>query len=391
MIKKRISRKKEASCRVFSCPQCQKSPVLPGAADGLPLGLQAEELEAIKKNGVEGYDVAAVVDPQTRQAVIFSNRSGRITPQDLKEARSLHENAFKQALAGHIHHYEWGLEKDDKHYFYQTTLIPLRGEKAKVCSILSLTRDITHWGGAYQGGDMLREGTPPRTFSQILLAAREAEKKEISKALHDEIGSSVVILTALLSLVKASVKEGNAKQALADIAKLDAQIKDSIDRVKNIVVSLRPPSLENDGALGGSIRELLENISGYVQIPYTFEYNAAVGENGISDSVKILLYRIVQEALNNIVKHARAKNIYVLLERQGEEIHLIVKDDGIGFKPVKQRSIRKVGLLAMKDSVHLLGGTISIKSAPGEGTRIEVVCPCVVYGGKNEKENSIGR
>ena len=261
-------------------------------------------------------------------------------------------------------------------------MIPLRGDKAKVSSILSLSRDISHWGGAYQGGDMLREGTPPRTFSQILLAAREAEKKEISKALHDEIGSAVVILTALLSLVKASVKEGDQKQALADIAKLDAQIKDSIDRVKNIVVSLRPPSMENDGALGGSIRELLENISGYVHIPYTFEYNPTSGENGISDSVKILLYRIVQEALNNIVKHARAKNIYVLLERTNDQIHLIVEDDGIGFRQMKQRSIRKVGLLAMKDSVRLLGGNISIKSAPGKGTHIEVVCPCVVYGGK---------
>ena len=209
-----------------------------------------------------------------------------------------------------------------------------------------------------------------------------AEKKEISKALHDEIGSAVVILTALLSLVKASVKEGDRKQALADIAKLDAQIKDSIERVKNIVVSLRPPSLENDGALGGSIRELLENISGYVHIPYTFEYKPSASENGISDSVKILLYRIVQEALNNIVKHARAKSIYVLLDRTGDQIRLIVQDDGIGFKQIKQRSIRKVGLLAMKDSVRLLGGNISIKSEPGKGTRIEVVCPCVVYGGK---------
>lgn len=382
MIKKRISKKKEESCCVFSCPQCKKSVNEPCPGAAVPFLMQTDDLESIKKNGVDGYDVVALVDAKTRQIAIFSNVSGRVSLQDIKEGRRLHRRAFEQALDGRIHHYEWGLEKADKHYFYQSTLIPLCNAQGEVGNVLSLTRDITNWGGGYRAGDMLREGVPPRTFSQILLAAREAEKKEISKALHDEIGSAAVILTALLSLVKASVKEGDRKQALADISKLDAQIKDSIERVKNIVVSLRPPSLENDGALGGSIRELLENISGYVHIPHTFEYQPVPGENGVSDSVKILLYRIVQEALNNIVKHSRAKHIYVLLERKNDAIRLVVEDDGIGFKLLKQGSIRKVGLLAMKDSVRLLGGTISIKSAPGKGTRIEVVCPCVVYGGK---------
>ena len=381
MTKKRISQSKGERCRVFSCPQHKQQPAPQEAAQGLLGALAPEDLKSIQKHGVEGYDVVAVVDALTRQATVVSNISGRLSPADITDNLTAYSRPLKQALEGHIQHYEWGLEKAGKHCFYQTTLIPLSGENNQIDRILFLTRDITYWGGVYRGGEILREGTAPRTFSQILLAARETEKKEISKALHDEIGSAVVILTALLSLVKASVKEGNRKQALADIAKLDAQIKNSVDRVKNIIVSLRPPSLENDGALGGSVQELLENISGYVHIPYTFEYDPATKENGISDSVKILLYRIVQEALNNIVKHARASKIYVLLARQGDQIRLVVEDDGVGFKPVKQRSIRKVGLLAMQDSVRLLGGTISIKSTPGKGTRIEVACPCVVYGG----------
>ena len=381
MTKKRISQSKGERCRVFSCPQHKQQPAPQEAAQGLLGALAPEDLKSIQKHGVEGYDVVAVVDAHTRQATVVSNISGRLSLADITDNLTAYSRPLKQALEGHIQHYEWGLEKAGKHCFYQTTLIPLSGENNQIDRILFLTRDITYWGGVYRGGEILREGTAPRTFSQILLAARETEKKEISKALHDEIGSAVVILTALLSLVKASVKEGNRKQALADIAKLDAQIKNSVDRVKNIIVSLRPPSLENDGALGGSVQELLENISGYVHIPYTFEYDPATKENGISDSVKILLYRIVQEALNNIVKHARASKIYVLLARQGDQIRLVVEDDGVGFKPVKQRSIRKVGLLAMQDSVRLLGGTISIKSTPGKGTRIEVACPCVVYGG----------
>lgn len=374
MAKKTISKNKQKPSRF--CFQCKQ---LAGAVTARATAYCVKDLESIKKHGVEGYDAVVLIDVKTRQITAISN----VLDCSAEDVRGvpLHLQALEQALKGKVHHYEWGFEKDGKHFFYQTTLIPLRGEERTVATVLALTRDITHWAKNYHEANMLKEGAAPQTFAQILLAEREAEKREISKSLHDEIGSSAVILTALLSLVKASVKEGDTKQALAEIAKLDTQIKNSIERVKNIIVSLRPPSLENDGALGGAVRELLDNISQMLHIPYKFDYNAEGESLGAADNVKIVLYRIVQEALTNIAKHAKAKNIYVLLERDAFTAHLIVQDDGIGFKPLKGGSIRQVGLRAMKDSVRLLGGSISIKSAPGKGTRVEVSCPCVVYGG----------
>lgn len=339
-----------------------------------------KDLERIKQQGVDGYDVVALVNPKTLVVTTLSNVSGNLSDADLKGGRDVHVQALEAALKDGVHHYEWSIEKGNRHLYYQTTFIALGGPKGEVKRVLALVRDISDWGE--MSGQVLKDWSSPRTFSQILLAARETEKKAISKALHDEIGSTAVILPALLGIIKASVKKGDQKQALLDIAKLDGQIKESIERVKNIVVSLRPPSLENDGALGGAIRDMLENVSAFIHIPHKFDYKPITGESGVSDSVKILLYRIVQEALNNIVKHANAKHIYVLLERENDEVRLVVEDDGVGFKPSKQRSIRHVGLLAMKDSVELLGGTISIKSAPGKGTRIAVCCPSVVYGGK---------
>lgn len=375
MTKKTISKNKQKPSRF--CFQCKQ---LAGAVTTRATAYCVKDLESIKKHGVEGYDAVVLIDVKTRQITAISNVLDCST-EDVRGV-PLHLQALEQALKGKVHHYEWGFEKDGKHFFYQTTLIPLRGEEERaVATVLALTRDITHWAKNYHEANMLKEGVAPQTFAQILLAEREAEKREISKSLHDEIGSSAVILTALLSLVKVSVKEGDTKQALVEIAKLDKQIKNSIERVKNIVVSLRPPSLENDGALGGAVRELLDNISQMLHIPYKFDYNAEGESLGAADNVKIVLYRIVQEALTNIAKHAKAKNIYVLLERDAFTAHLIVQDDGIGFKPLKGGSIRQVGLRAMKDSVRLLGGSISIKSAPGKGTRVEVSCPCVVYGG----------
>ncbi len=376
-------KKQKKDDTLSSCAGC-----LPASGGACPCGdkkncskkTDLDRFARIKQNGIEGYDVVALVNPKTLVVTTLSNVSGNLSEADLQEGRDVHLQALETALKNGVHHYEWSIEKNGHRFYYQTTFVPLGGPTGSIKRVLALVRDISDWGDA--DGHLLKDWSSPRTFSQILLAARETEKKAISKALHDEIGSTAVILPALLGIVKASVKKGDNKQALLDIAKLDGQIKESIERVKNIVVSLRPPSLENDGALGGAVRDMLENVSSFIHIPYTFDYKPITGESGVSDSVKILLYRIVQEALNNIVKHANAKNIYVLLEREDGEVRLVVEDDGVGFKPSKQRSIRHVGLLAMKDSVELLGGTIAIKSAPGKGTRIEVCCPSVVYGGK---------
>ena len=144
---------------------------------------------------------------------------------------------------------------------------------------------------------------------------------------------------------------------------------------------MRPPSLDHKGGLGGAIHDLLENVSSLHSLTYTFDCDDIEAELCLSDNVKALLYRIVQEALTNIVKHARAHRVQVELKEVEKQIHLVIDDDGIGFRPAQQLSIEHVGLLAMKDSVELLGGTISLKSAPGEGTHIEVLCPRVVYGG----------
>lgn len=369
--------KQKRSCE-FSCSQCENR--LNGTCphEVVKLSFRPEQLENIKKNGMAGNDIVIFINAETQQALVLSNAFPNITLDDLTKDGVVHQQAWVETLKRGVYHYEWSLEKDNNVYLFQTTVVAMQDEAGKVTGALSLSRDITKWGVGRNR--VLREGSSPRTLSQILLSAREMEKKDISKALHDEVGSMAVILTALLSVVKTRVKKGEQKQALSDISRLDAQIKESIERIKNIVVSLRPPSLENDGALGGAVRELLDNISELTHIPYRFDYKPISGQSGVSDQVKILLYRIVQESLNNIVKHAQAKNIYVLLEKT-DKLRLVVEDDGVGFNVRKQNSMRHIGLLAMKDGVKLLGGKISIKSAPGKGTRIEVVCPCVVYGG----------
>lgn len=330
--------------------------------------------------GFHGYDFILLVDPRSAKAEIIGG-----TPAEaylhLYKKEPIHQQALQQALQKGVHHYEWAGKKAGGQAWFQTTCILLSLPDGKPSGVLCLTRDISRLGVAYAGSGVA-EWSSPKTFSQILLAAREAEKKEISKALHDEVGSSSVILTALLSLVKVSVQNGNIKRALRDIKQLDEQIKQGVERLRNIIVSLRPPTLDNPGGLCGAIHDLLENISALSHIPYDFHCDTK-NELELTENVRILLFRIVQEALTNIVKHAHAKHIEVMLKRVGSKVRLVVADDGVGFNPSQSVSIEHVGLLAMKDSVELLGGKIVIKSALGKGTRIEVACPSAVYGGKN--------
>ena len=260
----------------------------------------------------------------------------------------------------------------------RTTLLPLLGKEGKSEEVLSVTRDISSWGTLSQM-QALHEGPQPKTFAQLLLAARETEKREVAKALHDEIGTASVMLSALVSIAKQSVKKGDSTQALKDLDRLQTQTQESIERLRNIIVTLRPPSLDTDGALRGSIEELVKDVCSLGRLKYRFVCSKNMNEKGISDRVKILLYRLVQEALNNVVKHAHAQHVTIMLKRVKDKLHVSVEDDGIGFTPGKRVSVEHIGLRSMQDSVRLLGGEFQISSTPGKGTCIGAVVSCVVY------------
>ena len=349
--------------------------------------LKKQDLPLVKEQG-------AGVQPSDYEAVMLVNLSGKKTSvwykksqavfTALRAADGLHRNMLLSCTDGKTHHYEWSMQEKDTVAFYQTSLVPLCDEQGNITQVLSLTRNISAWGASV-AENVLSEKTGARTFAQILLAAREEEKKAICKTLHDEVGSSAVMLSSLVKILESDLEEGTCARGLSDLAELRKQLRGCLERIRNVIVTLRPPSLEFDGALGGSIRELLENTSHYLGIPFEFKYSPRLSERAISDNVKIVLYRVTQEALSNIAKHASAKHITACLKKQKNTLYLTIADDGIGFKVAAQRSINHIGLLAMKDSVRLLGGRISIKSAPGKGTCIAVSCPCVVYEGKSWK------
>lgn len=348
----------------------------------------SSSISSIKEQGVEGYDLVYIADTRHKHVFMFGTPHGPVQEVEVDPAQPVHTRAHDKAAQGEVVNYEWSVCRDKNACFFQSTLIPLRDSRGQVGSILGLVKNITSWAYNYSHTRFLKE-VGGRTFPQILLMEREEERKKISSALHDEIGSAAVILTSLLSMVKESVDSGDRKQALKDIAELDKQIKNSIERVKNIVVSLRPPNLEAIG-LADAVQEMLDNMTRYKKIKHTFKLELD-DDVVLSDEVKIVLYRVAQESLNNIVKHSGAKRVDVSIKRGIKDVTLRISDDGKGFIQPSQRSIKHIGLLSMRDSVAYLGGKFTITSEPGKGTVIEVKCPKVVYGVNGyEYKSSVG-
>lgn len=360
--------KQNKSC-IYPCPA--------DCAEASRFTANGDEFASVKERGIEGYDLVYLADPLHKNVFLFGTATGANGSIELDPSQPVHAQAHHKASQGEAVSYEWSACQGANNCFFQSTLIPLRDAEGKVGSVLGLVKNITDWATQYSHTNFLKE-VGQRTFPQVLLMAREEERRKISSALHDEIGSAAVILTSLLSMVKQSVQTGDQPQALKDISALDSQIKDSIERIKNIVVSMRPPNLEAVG-LADALRDMLENVTRYRDIKHTFEFTCDSEVPGC-DEVKIVLYRVAQESLNNILKHAGASRVDVKLHRTESEVSLSIRDNGRGFDTTQPRSIEHIGLLSMKDSVGYLGGKFTIQSEPGKGTVIEVICPKVVYG-----------
>ena len=208
-----------------------------------------------------------------------------------------------------------------------------------------------------------------------LVSGQEVERRRIARDLHDHLGQR---LTAL-RLKLASLREATAgNEDLYGRATRLQQIAELIDsEVSFLAWELRPSTLDELG--------LIDAISAFVkEWSKHYEINAEFHSSGLGDArldreAETHLYRITQEALNNIYKHAKAKNVSVLVERTGNQVVLIVEDDGSGFTHAEaqrhKKSNRGLGLAGMRERADLIGGSLEIESQVGKGTTIYVRIP----------------
>jgi two-component system NarL family sensor kinase len=200
-----------------------------------------------------------------------------------------------------------------------------------------------------------------------LLEGEEKERVRISSEIHDGIGQ---MLTAI-KLVANSIKGQDELKV-----ELKKMIDDTISEARRVSFNLMPSVLLNFG-LVPSVKILCENAEKYAGLKINQSFSEDEALKNISFEKAVILYRLIQEALNNILKHANAKNIFMQIENNAQLINVLIEDDGEGFEMSKSKNTINTGkgLSNMYQRAELSGGKCSIESRPGKGTKINFVIP----------------
>ena len=272
----------------------------------------------------------------------------------------------------------------DRTVWLGTWLVPLRDHSGKISGVLGVSRDITRQKQAevviLQSRNQLEERVKERTAdlltsqSQLrqltnqIVTAQEEERHRLSRELHDDAGQALISLKYSLAsaLNELPISQHLIRQRLVDSMGI---IDQTMSRIREMAHSLRPPVLDV-GGINLSLQDYCQEFMERTQLQVDYR-----GQDipGLPDEISISLYRFVQEALTNILKHAQATEAKVRLKYRSKQISLLVSDNGHGIDDLSQSS--GIGLLGIQERLDLLGGTLQVHSQKGRGVKLTACVP----------------
>ncbi|MGA2490572.1 MAG: PAS domain S-box protein, partial [Anaerolineales bacterium] len=271
-----------------------------------------------------------------------------------------------------------------------TWLVPLKDASGEVTSVLGISRDLTERKIAEQelqrARNLLEERVAERTqelsasqeklraLTAQTIQAQEEERRSIARELHDDAGQALITLKFGLAAIESALPEthSSASQRLADAMKI---IDQTNAHIRSLAHNLRPPVLEI-GGIHLSLQDYCREQSERTQIPI---YYQGVEIPGLPDEIGISLFRFVQEALTNILKHAHATEVKIRLQYKKGEISLSVSDNGRGMDKTLQPD--GMGLLGIRERLSLFNGRLEIQSRKGRGAKLVACIPWRQPGG----------
>ncbi|HVM60254.1 MAG TPA: PAS domain S-box protein [Verrucomicrobiae bacterium] len=251
---------------------------------------------------------------------------------------------------------------------------PVRDRAGSIVAVTEMVEDITERrrtederAGLLDELRIARERT--QRLARRVVSASEEERKRLSRELHDEASQMLTVLSIQLDLLRQELPLENAaaQQHLRDMIDLTVEMG---TQIVGVVRSLRPPALDTLG-LNAALEELCREFA--QRSGLTIRYQGAETAS-LTDMASTSLYRVVQEALTNVAKHAQAQHAEVRLAADGRVLSLSVSDDGRGFDAAPSRT--GLGLEGMRERIDQLGGQLEIETQPGKGTRLLAQIPC---------------
>jgi len=211
-------------------------------------------------------------------------------------------------------------------------------------------------------------------LSAHLLAVQEDERKRISRELHDETGQSLMVIRLYLGMLENQLSSRTAK---AKVRETVSVVDRTIEGIRRIIARLSPLVLQELG-LVAAIRKEAKDLAKATGVKVRVAINEDVGR--LSPEIEAAIYRVVQESLHNVAKHAQAKSASVQMSRNNDVVYLTVEDDGMGM-PAKASSPRShsFGLAGIKERIASLDGEVRVHSEKGKGTRLEIMVPARQY------------
>lgn len=277
--------------------------------------------------------------------------------------------AHKTLQDGEAHELIRDMLIGDEIRIYRIVSSPIKDKAGKIIAAVELLEDITE--RKRMQDSLLKSERQLRTLSSSILSAQEQERKRISRELHDDFGQ---ILTAVLLDISRAEKQETivSSSSYSFLERIRIGIQEALQRVRSLSAILRPGVLDQLG-LKAAVISFLEEMQGQTGLKIIEEMQ--VDHSNIPESVSIAIYRILQEATTNIIKHSAAKQVIVKLRSDFQTISISIKDDGQGFNPELLPVDKGLGLLGMKERTEWLGGIFKIESAHGRGTSIYAEFP----------------
>src|SRR5690625_3228233 len=222
--------------------------------------------------------------------------------------------------------------------------------------------------------EVLKTAKEKQQIGLKIIEAQELERKRLSRDIHDGPAQMLANILLRSEIIDLSVKGGNITEAVSELKNVRGNIRSVLREVRRIIYDLRPMALDDLGIIPTvkkHVSTMAETYNTHIELQLIGE------EKRLESNYEVAVFRLIQESLQNALKHAEATSVYVTLQIEPDEITIVVQDNGKGFRTDETKN-SSFGLMGMKERVEMLNGHFQINSILGKGTTIKIILPYIV-------------